>query len=155
MPLRGLTAEQLLDSVAQATGLRDTGSRDPRFGGPTTGRDELLSKFTEQSDRPTESQTTILQALALMNGQLIADQTALERSDLLAAILEAPFLDTAGQIETLYLATLSRKPKPKELERAIGFIENSDGENREPARKQALADVFWALLNSGEFLLNH
>jgi hypothetical protein len=156
MPLRGLSAEQLLDSVAQATGYRDTSPRDPRIlGGPTTGRDELLTKFTEQSDRPTEFQTTILQALALMNGRLIADQTTLERSDLLAAILEAPFLDTAEQIETLYLATLSRKPKPKELQRALGFIENSEGENRETARKQAMTDLFWALLNSGEFLLNH
>jgi hypothetical protein len=156
MPLRGLTAEQLLDSLAQATGHRDNVARDPRIlGGPNSGRDELLSKFTEQHDRPTEFQTTILQALALMNGRLIADQTALERSDLLAAILDSPFLDTAAQVETLYLATLARQPRPKELERALRFLENSDSENRENVRKQALADVFWALLNSGEFLLNH
>jgi hypothetical protein len=73
----------------------------------------------------------------------------------LAAIVDAPFLDTSARIETLYLATLSRTPRPKELERAIRFLENSAGEDRETARKQALADVFWSLLNSGEFLLNH
>jgi hypothetical protein len=156
MPLRGLTAEQLLDSLVQATGHRDTAPGDQRnSGGPNPGRDELLSKFTEQNDPPTEFQTTILQALALMNGGLIADQTALERSEFLAAIVDAPFLDTPGRIETLYLATLSRTPKPKELERAIRFLENSAGEDRETARMQALADVFWSLLNSGEFLLNH
>jgi hypothetical protein len=150
MPLRGLSAEQLLDSLVQATGHQDTVSRNA-----TAGRDELLNKFTEQNDRPTEFQTTILQALALMNGRLIADQTALERSEFLAAIIDAPFLDTAEQIETLYLATLSRPPRPKEMERAKRFIENSAGENREAVRKQALADLFWALLNSGEFLINH
>ena len=156
MPLRGLTAEQLLDSLVQATGHRDDAPGDPRnSGGPNSGLDELESKFTEQNDPPTEFQTTILQALALMNGGLIADQTALDRSEFLAAIVDAPFLDTPARIETLYLATLSRTPRPKELERAIRFLENSAGEDRGIARKQALAGVFWALLNSGEFLLNH
>jgi hypothetical protein len=147
MPLRGLSAEQLLDSLMQATGRA--------IGGPAAGRDELLGTFTEQNDPPTEFQTTILQALALMNGRLVADQTALEQSNLLASILDAPFLDTDAQIETLYLATLSRKPRPKEWERATSFVENREDENRETGRKEALADVFWALLNSGEFLLNH
>ncbi len=34
MPLRGLSAEQLFDSVAQATGYRETGNRNnnPFFG---------------------------------------------------------------------------------------------------------------------------
>ncbi len=147
MPLRGLSAEQLMDSLAQATG--------QVFGGAAAGRNELQSTFSEQSDQPTEFETTILQALALMNGRLIADQTALERSDLLASILDSPFLDTSEQIQTFYLATLSRQPRLKELERATTFIERGEGENRETARKEALADVFWALLNSGEFLLNH
>jgi hypothetical protein len=155
MPLRGLTAEQLLDSLVQATGHRDTAPDDRRnSGGPNPGRDELLSKFTEQNDPPTEFQTTILQALAMMNGGLIADQTALERSEFLAAIVDAPFVDNAARIETLYLATLSRTPRPKELARAIRFLDSSAGEDRESARKQALAGVFWSLLNSGEFLLN-
>ena len=66
-------------------------------------------------------------------------------------------MDTTQRVETLFLATLSRKPKPKELERAVKFIENSEGEDKdkEKARQQALADVFWVLLNGGEFYLNH
>ena len=41
-----------------------------------------------------------------MNGRLTADATSLERSQLLAAILDSPFMDTPQRIETLYLATL-------------------------------------------------
>ena len=118
-------------------------------------REQFMTRFANATEKSTDPSTTILHALALMNGQVIADQTALERSELLAAILDAPFLDTAEQIETLYLATLARKPKPKELERAIRFIENSEGGNRETVRKHALADIFWALLNSPEFYFNH
>ena len=86
---------------------------------------------------------------------LIADETSLERSDLLAAILDAPFFNTNEQIETLYLATLSRQPRPSEIQRTIAFFDSSEGKTPDKARKEALADVFWALLNSGEFLLNH
>jgi hypothetical protein len=52
----------------------------------------------------------------------------------------------------LYLAALSRRPTADELERLRKYVEEGG-----PARnrKAALADVFWALLNSGEFALNH
>ncbi len=39
------------------------------------------------------------------------------RSQTLAAVAEAPFLDTEGKIEALYLAALSRKPREPELAR--------------------------------------
>ena len=58
----------------------------------------------------------------------------------------------AAKIETLYLAALTRKPRPKELERLTKYVE-SGGPTKN--QKAALADVFWALLNSSEFLFNH
>ncbi|MGH7128444.1 MAG: DUF1549 and DUF1553 domain-containing protein, partial [Planctomycetaceae bacterium] len=73
-------------------------------------------------------------------------------SNTLAAVADYPLLDTPGKIETLYLATLSRPPRPEELERMAAYVE--DGEAQQDP-KSALGDVFWALLNSSEFLLNH
>jgi hypothetical protein len=35
----------------------------------------------------------------------------------------SPFLDTDGRIETLYLAALSRKPRPDELEKCRRYVE--------------------------------
>jgi hypothetical protein len=163
MPLRGLTAEQLFDSLAMATGFRDAGGSGEDLlsavlGGNNSARAKFVTKFSNQTQRPKDAQTSILQALALMNGKVIADATSLEHSETLAAVLDAPFLKTPGRIETLYLATLSRRPSARELERAMVFVESAmsgAGADRETVYRTALADVFWALLNSSEFGLNH
>jgi hypothetical protein len=136
MPLRALAPEQIFSSLTQATGM----------SGVTP---DLAARFArQQTERPRDGQTSILQALTLMNGKFIDDATGLERSETLAAVASAPFLDTAGKVETLYLAVLSRRPRPEEKARLVKYVENGD-------REHALADVFWTLLNSGEFLLNH
>ena len=50
-----------------------------------------------------------------MNGQLTADAASVQRSELLRGVLLAPFMDTKQRVETLYMATLSRKPTEKEM----------------------------------------
>jgi hypothetical protein len=154
MPLRGLSGEQLFDSIAQATGYQERGTR--AIGNQGT-RGRFITEFTNQSDKATEVQTSILQALSMMNGQVTAAATDLEGSETLSALLDAPFMDTTERVETLYLVTLSRKPTPRELSRMVQYVENggSAGEANEKHSKQALADVFWILLSSGEFFLNH
>jgi hypothetical protein len=159
VPLRGLTAEQLFDSAAQATGYRDSGGGDDLItgilGGPRSARSEFLAKFA-RSERATQAQTSILQALTLMNGKVVASSTSLERSETLAAVADAPFVTTAERVETLYLATLARYPEKPELDRALRFARDAQQGGRDRAAyRNALADVFWALLNSPEFLLNH
>jgi len=164
MPLRGLTAEQVFDSVATATGYRDSGGGDDLlsaiFGGNRSARSEFLTRFANQSERTTESQTSILQALSLMNGKVVADATSLERSETLGAVVDAPFASTEERIETLYLAALSRKPQVKEVERAVRFVSTAvrraqGGAAAKSAGGDALADIFWALLNGPEFIVNH
>jgi hypothetical protein len=70
-------------------------------------------------------------------------------------VIDAPFLDTAERIETLFLATLSRQPTSKELTRLVSYVEGSAATSGPRQYDKAVADVFWALLNSGEFMLNH
>jgi hypothetical protein len=81
----------------------------------------------------------------------MTDATTLGKSATLTAVVETPLMDTAQRIEALYLATLSRKPRPQELERLLRYVAQVD-RGREPDR---LADIFWMLLNSAEFRLNH
>jgi len=156
MPLRGLTGEQLFDSISQATGYQE---KAPAFpidfvpGNKPSPRAQFLTRFANTSEKATEFHTSILHALALMNGQLINDATSLEKSETLAAVANSPFLDTAERIEVLYLATLSRRPRAEELTRFVRYVENAGTEVAR--RNRALADVFWTLLNGGEFLLNH
>ncbi|HMC65846.1 MAG TPA: DUF1549 and DUF1553 domain-containing protein, partial [Gemmataceae bacterium] len=152
MPVKGLTAEQLFDSLALATGYREQASPNQRFGfNANDPRTVFQARFASQ-DKRTETQTSILQALALMNGKFIADATSLDRSETLLAVVEAPFLNTAERIDALYLATITRKPRPDEATRLVKYVE-SGGPKKNP--KAALADVFWAVLNSSEFILNH
>jgi hypothetical protein len=93
-----------------------------------------------------------LQAIALMNGSIVTEATTLGSGATLSAVADAPFLDTAGRVETLCLATLSRPPRPGEAQRMVAYVDNGGATGE---RRQALADVFWALLNSAEFRLNH
>jgi hypothetical protein len=164
MPLRGMTPEQLFDSLAEAISYTED---VPEGLGPLAAlrpgspRNQFLAKFAGTGEKATDSQTSILQALALMNGRLVADATSLDarRSPRLSSLIDAPFMTTTSRVETLYLATLSRKPRPRETERMIRYVETG-GEARtdHPTQEQknaALADVLWALLNSSEFVVNH
>ncbi len=163
MPLRGLTAEQLWDSVAEATGYRSGGALPPGVFIANNGnpREAIVGKFADLTGKATEFQTTILQALSLMNGKVIEDATGLQSSEMLLAIVDNPFMTTRERVETLYLATLSRLPKEKELSRMVRYVESggaeevkvSNDDEKQKRQAQALADVFWILLNSGEFLL--
>jgi hypothetical protein len=151
MAVKGLTPEQLYDSIVQATGYRDPTPANQRLYDFQSPRAVFVSKFAAQEKR-TEQQTSIPQALALMNSQLMGDVTSLQRSETLAAVTEAPFLDTAGKVEALFLASLSRKPRPEETRRLVKYVDDGGAAKD---KKKALADVFWALLNSPEFILNH
>jgi hypothetical protein len=154
MAIRGLSAEQLFDSLAEATEYQDGALDAPsRFNGPMplTPRQVFLSRFSHQ-DKSTEAPTSILQALYLMNSAFVAERTSLEQNRTLATIADAARTNTARRVETLFLVVLSRKPTAIEASRFIAYIEHSES-NREA--RQALADVFWALLNSAEFRLNH
>jgi hypothetical protein len=150
---RGLTPEQLFDSLAEVLEYREPPhlSAFP-FGsaGPATPRQQFIARFAGP-ERSTESPTSILQALLLMNGRFLADATDPDRNPTLASIADSS-VSTPRRIETLYLVALSRKPRPDEAARLARYVE-SGGPARDP--RKALADVLWALLNSSEFVVNH
>jgi hypothetical protein len=155
MPLKGLTPEQIFDSLSTAVGFRgDVNGRQFdafRFNNGSS-RGEIMTKFANPVDRKTEWQTSILQALALMNGKFISDATSLDRSETLAAVIDSPFMNTRQKLDTLYLSALGRNMRSSEATRLVPYV-NAGGPSRD--KKKALADVFWVLLNSSEFILNH
>ncbi|HWG46114.1 MAG TPA: DUF1549 and DUF1553 domain-containing protein [Gemmataceae bacterium] len=153
MPLKGLTAEQIFDSLALATGYRDPQANSAggfnRFNG---ARAEFLLKFANNSDKRTEYQTSILQALSLMNGTFIANATSLDRSETLAGLLDAPFMNNRQRLDALHLAALGRPMHAREADRLLSYVERGGPSGD---KRRALADVFWTLLNSSEFIFNH
>jgi hypothetical protein len=150
MAVRALTPEQIFDSIAQATGYQQPfNPEEPLNFNNDPRRQEFIEMFANSSDSPTERPSTILQALATMNGQFVTDATDLSQSRTLAAVAEAPFLSPSEQIEALFLATLSRPPEAAESSQFAAYVSSATSPG------QVLGDVFWALLNSSEFLMNH
>ena len=161
MSLKPLTAEQLYDCLATATGRTDLGSQVQmsmrpnlasnvdRFTDP--GRAAFLAQFRTSIDQRTDYQAGIPQALTLMNGPMIASATTDAPKGILRS-LSAPFFDDQTRVEKLFVATLSRKPTNEEQQRYADFF------NSQPAQTQkseTLGDALWALLNSTEFTMNH
>jgi hypothetical protein len=99
----------------------------------------------------SEYRAGTLQALMLMNGRTTTETTAHDRSSLLGA-LNSPFMTGEDQVESLFLASLARRPESEERE-ACG---NALSECKTPEeRNRALSDLLWALVNSTEFAFNH
>ena len=152
MQVRGLTPRQVFNSLAVAMGTFAPFTVPGQFQDrPAEG--QFLETFRNDSDSSQERQTTILQALSLMNGQLVTDGTSLESSRTLRAVIDYPLMSTGEKIETLYLAALVRKPRKKELIRLKHYVGEANPYGDDKAK--ALTDIYWSLLNSSEFLFNH
>jgi Protein of unknown function (DUF1549)/Protein of unknown function (DUF1553) len=150
MPARGMSPHQFYASFVQATGVKR--EKEMPFSFNASPRSDFLEAFVGQDGRPLDRRTSIRQSLILMNGRLTSDATDLARGATLPAIADAYFLDTPAKVEALYLAALTRRPTPEESARMVAYVDRG-GPTFDP--KKALADVFWSLLNSSEFLLNH
>jgi hypothetical protein len=152
MPLRGPSPEQLFDSLAEATEYNGGVSANPQgfYLATQAARGQFLARFAAQ-ERKIDYQTSVQQALYLMNNEFIAERTSPEKNRTLATLAEQR-TSTARKVESLYLVVLSRKPRPEEAERFVQYVEKG-GPANDP--KKALADVFWVLLNTPEFILNH
>ncbi|MFN8709456.1 MAG: DUF1553 domain-containing protein [Planctomyces sp.] len=151
--LRGLTPEQLFDSLAEAVGYyQPYRTENPFLQEDNSPRSRFLELYRDDTESPLQHQTTILQALAMMNGEFVDNATSLESSRTLRAVVEFPLMSDAERIDTLFLSTLSRLPSEEERkELELLMVKISD-------RKEignSLGDVFWVLLNTSEFLLNH
>ena len=55
----------------------------------------------------------------------------------------------AEKVEHLFLASIAREPTKRELDLAVRMLSANGNE------AAALQDIWWALLNSSEFILDH
>jgi Protein of unknown function (DUF1553)/Protein of unknown function (DUF1549) len=154
MEPKALTGEQFFDSLALATGYQEPAPGKAKTKGKgkvaASPRNQFLTEFALRNPL-NEPETSIQQALTLMNGKFVNDATSLGKNATLTAAVETPLLKISERIDILYLATLSRFPTPQEMQRLIDYVQSAD-QAREPER---LADIFWILLNTAEFRLNH
>jgi hypothetical protein len=153
--LEPMSPEQLFDSLITATSAHKTA------GGSSSEevRSRWLRQFVvafanDEAGETTTFQGTIPQALMMMNGELMARAVGDHPGNFLSHVLDQARLQRRVPalryvVDQLYLAAYARSPNPKELRRAQAFLESN------PDTLSVLQDLFWALLNSNEFILNH
>src|SRR5262249_45005348 len=112
--------------------------------------DEFLTRFTNIADKRTATHTSILQALTLMNGKHM--DGLIKNSKSLKTVQDNDNGGPTRNIQEIDLVKLAPQATAAANERMLTYVQ-SGGPGGD--RKAALADIFWALLNSAEFILNH
>ena len=155
-PIRRIRAETMLDIITQVT---DTKNKFP--GLPLGARavqiadGQTSNYFLTTFGRPMREtvcscevrlEPTLSQSLHLMNGSTV--EPKIQQGGLVAKMLSEK--KTPAQIiETMYLRAFSRPPTAAEFDKLTKVVDAAKD------KKQALDDVFWAVLNSREFMFNH
>ena len=114
---------------------------------------KLVSNFGDDEGNEVNFNGTVVQALLMMNGADINEAIGRKDKGTVAMVMAKNRGNQNGIVNDLYLATLNRPAKPSEIAKAkAGFplLKLRDKDVQAPYQ-----DLFWALLNSNEFLLNH
>jgi hypothetical protein len=151
MPVKVMSAEVLYDSLCTALGTTElrttTGGGRGRFGGGFRGagggpREAFVTFFStrEDGDDGTEFTFGIPQFLRLINSRPFNQASPL---------LDQMVKDGASTdkiLETLFLATLSRRPTEAESKKLAAYVA------KKKEARDGYAGVLWVLINSAEFV---
>ncbi len=148
--VRQMRAEELYDSLiiaTQADRLQSKSQLD-------RVRKDWLKQFVVAfgNDEGTESSTfdgTITQSLVLFNGPLIKSALSDKQNSMLYRMAKHPAAFDS-KVDQLFLVAYSRKASRKEKLAAARLVQWRGGNAME-----GLQDLWWAILNSNEFILNH
>ena len=148
--LRQMQAEELYESLLTAT----QADQSAKGEDAAKRKDSWLSQFviafgTDEGDDATTFNGSIPQVLMMFNGDLIKNAVATGKGGFLDRVASSS-MPNAGKIETLYMAALARKPSGSELAMANRMVAARKGDVI-----GALQDVWWAVLNSNEFIIKH
>jgi hypothetical protein len=155
-PIRRIRAETMLDVITQVTDTKNKFQGLPLGARAVQIADGGVSTyFLTTFGRPTREtvcscevrlEPTLSQSLHLLNGSTVEPKIA--QGNLVGKMLQEK--KTPAQIiENIYIRCLTRGPKPDELKTLLAMVDKAAD------KKQALEDVFWAVMNSREFMFNH
>jgi hypothetical protein len=161
---RRLTAEQLMDGLTLATGVRPVlpdvppDTRAEQFVDPHVGKEGFLDLFGRPARESAcecerRADLSLPQALNLVNGSSISDAVASSSGRVAKAILRG--VTDEQLVEDLYLASLSRPPTASELALSLKYLSAMQPGSVSHGRAARAQDLLWALVNSKAFLYNH
>ena len=154
--LRRVRAEVLLDIISQVTDTKDKfrglplGARAVQISNGNTSN-YFLTTFGRASRESVcacevKIEPNLSQALHLLNGNTVQGKIRQGK------LVEQAMKDEKSPeeiLELIYVRCLTRKPTEKELAAVLEIV------NQQDDKRAALEDVFWAVLNSQEFVFNH
>lgn len=153
MALKIMSPEQLCESLVVATQARTILNKDELA---RLRQDSLKTFMTTPGNYESDELSfgdNLLPAISMINNRTINDLIFHKDGTVAKAIAGAK--EPQQIIEVLYLAALNRAANAKENER-IQHIVNDAATKKEDKGLTALwQDLFWALINSNEFILNH
>jgi len=147
--MRRLTAEEMLDTISEVTGIQEKfrgfppGTRAMQVYSAQPNVNYMLAAFG-RPNRETicerDPMPDIVQTLHLISGDTINKKIAEWKPD--------SALDDAQQLNRILLSSLSRYPTDAERQRIGADLKARD-------RRTVFQDLLWAVLNSKEFMFNH
>ena len=148
---RQMQAEELYQSLVVVAG---TNASKGNLDQQQRQRDMWLRQFiiafgTDEGDEATTFNGTIPQALMMFNGELVQQATSLDKGSWLKQLADAP-TKNQEKVNQLFLVGLARKARAEELAVSVKLLQAREGKVDE-----MLQDMWWAILNSNEFIINH
>ena len=153
--LRRLRAEVMLDVISQATETKNKFQGLPLGAKAIQIADGRVSNYFLTTFGRAKRETvcscevvmdpSLSQALHLLNGD--TTNKRISQGRLVESSLKAG-KQPEQIIDELYLRCYSRKPRESEKTKLLATLDQKDP-------RQGLEDIFWALLNSKEFIFNH
>ncbi len=156
MIMKAMSPEQLFESLMVATKAEAAETKEAKAILKSKWLGTLIANFGDDEGNEVNFNGTVVQALLMMNGEDINKEISRKQK---GAVAIAIFKRTPqAAITELYLTALNRPPTSREVGTILRQFQllhprviSKDALNVS-ARYE---DLFWALLNSNEFLLNH
>jgi hypothetical protein len=173
--IRRLSAEVILDAYSQVTGvptpfthlysgveggLAETSNYPPGTRALQLPDSRVASRFLDSFGRPDRMQTcscerqqdsSVGQALHLNNGRTLNEKLR-DKNSRIAQWVQQQLGDEEA-IRQVFLLALSRAPTGHELKRFKDLMAEAAAD-KQTTRREALEDLFWAVLTGREFLFN-
>jgi hypothetical protein len=155
MIMKSMSPEQLFESLMVASKAEAAESKDGKKALKEQWLGNLISNFGDDEGNEVNFNGTVVQALLMMNGKDIND--AISRKEKGAVAIAIRNRSEKAAIEELYLTALNRPPTAREAKTILDQFrlrpQFAAKDYQNPNARYE--DLFWALLNSNEFLLNH
>ena len=148
--MRQMSAEQLYQSLVTTTKAGGQGSYEDQQREKNRWLQQFVTAFgTDEGDESTTFNGSIPQALMLFNGDLVKKATATGNGTFLGSLARSGD-GTSDKVHKLFLAGLGRKANRDEIK-----VANKLYLARGRKESEMLQDMWWSILNSNEFIINH